>query len=220
MTMLEWAENEVNLFTQEENEDDDKYVNSCAKSALRAFNCLMEDGHSGMSIGITHSILNRLIEGKPLMPITEDDFEDEPISPNKKSYQCKRMSSLFKDVDVDENITYSDINRVSCIDKDSGVSFSSGVGTGIIDKLFPIELPYNPPVRPFIIEYASGLINPELGDYDIEAFYRVITPSGENIPLNKFYQYVKEDGKEKRKEITHEEFESLKEQSDKNKEEK
>lgn len=220
MTMTEWAKNEVDLFVAEENDEDDEYVNECAKSALKAFNCLMEDGHSGMSIGITHSILNRLIEGKPLVPISETDFCEEPIVGDRRTYQCKRMSSLFKDVDEDGNVTYSDVDRVSCIDRYSGVSFSSGNGRHIVDELFPIELPYNPPARRFIIDYASGLVNPKLGDYDIEAFYSVITPSGENIPINKFYQYVIENGKEIRKEITKEEFESLKEQSDKNKEEK
>lgn len=41
---------------------------------MRAFESLLGDGHSGMSIGITKNILNRLIDGKPLTPI--EDTED------------------------------------------------------------------------------------------------------------------------------------------------
>ena len=42
-----------------------EYGCACYRSALKAFNSLMEDEHSGMSIiGITRNILNRLIAGK------------------------------------------------------------------------------------------------------------------------------------------------------------
>lgn len=41
----------------------------------------MEDGHSGMSIGITKNILNRLIAGKPLTPIVDtEDIWDAGVS--------------------------------------------------------------------------------------------------------------------------------------------
>lgn len=40
---------------------------------MRAFESLLGDGHSGMSIGITKNILNRLIDGKPLTPIEDTE---------------------------------------------------------------------------------------------------------------------------------------------------
>lgn len=75
-----------------------------------------------MSIQITKSILNRLIDGKCLTPIEDDpdiwtkvEFgENDPI----QHFQCKRMSSLFKDVAEDGTVTYSDVNRVQLINKE------------------------------------------------------------------------------------------------------
>lgn len=50
------------------------YGAMCYASALRAFESLVKDGRSGMSIGFTKQILNRLIDGEPLTPI--EDTED------------------------------------------------------------------------------------------------------------------------------------------------
>ena len=41
------------------------YVVECYRSALRAYETMAADGHSGMSWGITHQILNRLAEVFP-----------------------------------------------------------------------------------------------------------------------------------------------------------
>lgn len=74
-----WAENEVKLACEHEKSGDDgdgfsKYGCACYRSALKAFDSLMEDEYSGMSIiGITRNILNRLIAGKPLTPIVDTD---------------------------------------------------------------------------------------------------------------------------------------------------
>lgn len=69
----DWAAREVALASQKEREsaedkDDWDYGVTCYESALRAYRSLERDGHSGMSIQITKSILNRLIDGKCLTP--------------------------------------------------------------------------------------------------------------------------------------------------------
>lgn len=73
MSMTEWAKREVEIACKRENPDRKEgefdYGYACYESALKAFYCLMEDWHSGMSIGITKNILNRLIDGKCLTPI-------------------------------------------------------------------------------------------------------------------------------------------------------
>ena len=46
-----------------------KIIVACYESALRAYRSLERDGHSGMSVQITKSILNRLIDGKCLTPL-------------------------------------------------------------------------------------------------------------------------------------------------------
>ena len=78
MGMLEWAKKEIEIAKKREKEDDQEgvfnYGAMCYASALRAFESLAKDGHSGISIGFTKQILNRLIDGKPLTPI--EDTED------------------------------------------------------------------------------------------------------------------------------------------------
>lgn len=71
MSMLEWAKNEIAIASKRERGDKPEgewdYGCACYDSALRAFESLLGDGHSGMSIGFTKNILNRLIDGKPLL---------------------------------------------------------------------------------------------------------------------------------------------------------
>ena len=114
MNMSEWAKREVEiacarerLVSEEENEWD--YGCACYESALKAFNSLMEDGHSGMSMGFTIQILNRLIAGKPLTPIEDtDDVWEECALNNREctTYHCNRMYSLFKEIYPDGTVKY------------------------------------------------------------------------------------------------------------------
>lgn len=97
-----WAEREVEIACKREAPDrkpgEWDYGRACYESALKAFNSLCENGHSGFSIGMTKQILNRLIEGKPLTPIedTEDAWNDISERGEIAKYQCRRMSSFFK----------------------------------------------------------------------------------------------------------------------------
>ena len=74
-SMERWAENEVTIACRREKPDrkdgEWDYGCACYESALKAFNSLCEDGHSGFSIGLTKAILNRLIINKPLLPIED-----------------------------------------------------------------------------------------------------------------------------------------------------
>lgn len=86
MSMLEWAKNEVAIASKRERGDNHEgewdYGCACYDSAMRAFESLLGDGHSGMSIGFTKNILDRLIDGKPLTPIedTEEVWEETCIN--------------------------------------------------------------------------------------------------------------------------------------------
>lgn len=61
MGMLEWAKKEIEIVKKREKKDEPERVFSygalCYASALRAFESLAKDGHSGMSIGFTKQIL-------------------------------------------------------------------------------------------------------------------------------------------------------------------
>ena len=115
MSMIHWAKNEVGIAWKREIEnctgDGADYGCRCYKSALKAYQSLCEDGHSGLSISVTQGILNRLISGKPLTPI-EDTEDMWNICNSGESddgmliYQCNRMSSLFKYVYPDGKVKY------------------------------------------------------------------------------------------------------------------
>lgn len=128
MDIKTWAEREAAIRIEFERKDKDtdesffNYGTACVESALKAFNCLMEDGHSGMSIGFTKAFLNRLIDGKPLTPIedTDDIWEFIWEHDGVKTYQCTRMSSLFKDEYSDGTVKYHDVDRVNRFFGESG----------------------------------------------------------------------------------------------------
>lgn len=204
MSMLEWAKKEVEIATKGCSNDEFDYGAECYKSALRAFEILCKDEHSGMSIKFTQRILNRMIDGKPLTAI--EDTEDSWNEVGKNEYQCKRMSSLFKDVDSDGNIMYNDIDRAVFVDINNETKWSSGLATKIIDELFPISMPYYPSSKPYIVygnEYLSNKCN---GDFDSIHFLYLINPDGEKIELNRYFTEI--DGK--MTEVSKEKFEKLK----------
>ena len=132
MSMLEWAKNEIAIASKRERgdkpEDEWDYGCACYDSALRAFESLLGDGHSGMSIGFTKDILNRLIDGKPLTPIedTEDTWEYAyNDADDSEVYRCKRMSSLHKKITQDGIVTYSDVDRYYCTSNSNQIGRAS-----------------------------------------------------------------------------------------------
>jgi len=183
-----------------EEKGDEDYGVACYKSALRAYQYLARDGHSGYSIQITKGILNRLIDGKCLTPIedTPDIWADisEMFSKDKKNkhYQCKRMSSLFKDVAPDGTATFSDTNRVYAVNIDnSDAAFTNGFTTRLVDLIFPITMPYFPASRKFKVVRDEFLVDPKNGDFDTVAYLYIVTPAGHKVELNRCFKEV--DGK-------------------------
>lgn len=201
--MTNWAAKEVALACQKEREaskdsDEWDYGVACYESALRAYQSLCRDGHSGFSIHITKGILNRLIDDKCLTPIedTDDIWSKVNETEMRITYQCRRMGSLFKNVAPDGAVTYSDVNRVYAVNTDDPeVGYTNGLVTDLIDKLFPITMPYLPSSKKFKVVREEFLTDPKFGDYDTVAFLYVITPDGEKVELNRYYKET-EDGME------------------------
>lgn len=201
MDLKTWAENEVELACKNENPDRKKgewdYGCACYESALKAFNSLLEDGHSGYSISVTKHILNRLIDGKPLTPITKEDeficvFDN---SKNKiKTYRCQRMSGLFKDVYEDGKIEYNDVNRSYCVDINKpDITFHNGFVNRILNQMFPITLPYMPPNNSYKIYVEEFLYDENNGDYDTLGILYILNPNGEKAEVNRYFK-ESEDG--------------------------
>lgn len=205
MTMSEWAKREVEIACKKENPNWDgkcfDYGCACYQSALKAFNSLCEDGHSGMSFAFTKNILIRLMEGNPLTPITDNDFfignENMPGESEdylkemglKSSLQCPRKTSLFRKETLDGKVSYTDVDRVVVIDKNGHV-WSNGMATSIVNAMFPIVMPYTPSNERYKIYGEEFLLDKNNGDYDHVAYLYVITPTGEKIELDEYYKEI------------------------------
>lgn len=199
MSMREWAKREVEIACKHKNPDRKEgewdYGCACYESALKAFNSLMEDGHSGFSIGMTKHILNRLIDGKPLVPIedTDDVWDDRTDWFGKgdgvKSYHCKRMPSLFKDVYPDGSVKYTDNDRVRGVNIDiPDVSWSNRITQDIVEELFPLTMPYMPADNPYKVFCEEFLTDPKNGDYDTIGVYYILKPDGEKHVVNRYFK--------------------------------
>ena len=201
--MLEWAKREIELACKRERgnrpKDEFDYGCACYESALKAFKSLLGDGHSGMSIGYTKHILNRLIDGKVLTPIedTPDIWNDCARYDYEVGYstqQCKRMSSLFKDIYYDGTVKYKDINRFVCADKDRpSLTWHSGLVDEILNEQFPITMPYMPSDRPYLVYCSEALTDPKNGDFDTVAIWYVKKPNGDREDINRFFKEGEDD---------------------------
>jgi hypothetical protein len=198
--MYNWAKREIELAKENEKEDLEKgefdYGGACYDSALKAFESLTKDGHSGFSIGLTKHILVRLIEGKPLTPIedTEDvwNFIHYDKEDNCGQYQSKRMSSLFKYVYADETVKYKDIDSNYCVDINTRSTYHSGLVQNVVDAMYPITMPYIPADKPIKIYCEDFLTDIKNGDFDTVGVLYLITPDDTKVDINR---YFKEDEK-------------------------
>lgn len=173
-TMSEWARKEIEIACKKEASDRKEcewdYGCSCYESALKAFESLCEDGHSGYSFSVTRNILTRLMNHYPLTPIEDDETWGE-------SDQCARMSSLFREKDENGNTIYSDVDRVICIDTEDGCTFTNGFITRMIDKMFPIKMPYYPNGKYHVeVEHLSTTNDPD--SFDTIIIHSIKHPDG------------------------------------------
>ena len=192
--VLKWAEKEIELASKKE----DDYGKLCYHSALKAYNSLVEDGHSGMSWNITKNILIRLMKNLPLSPITEEDFKFEQNRYEEPEYlkecglksdiQCPRMTSLFRYETLDGKVTYHDTQRVIGIDS-NGYTYRGGGCDKYVDELFPITLPYYPSINNEYYVYTEDfLLDKKNGDYDHLAYLYIKTPEGKEVRLDKYFK--------------------------------
>lgn len=188
--MKEWAKREVELACKRENPDWDgksfDYGCSCYQSALKAFNSLMDDGHSGFSFSMTKHILIRMMEHKPLAPITDEDFAGVTATEYNglSEKQCPRMYSLFRTEDKDGKVSYHDTDRAYCIEiNDPNDTFSCKL-VNAVDELFPITMPYCPDNGYYKIYVSEFQLDHSKKDYDHRRIEYIVTPRGEKVAVN------------------------------------
>lgn len=183
MLNIEWAEEEIKLAKEEA----DEYGKTCLDNAFKAYIKLFKEGHTGYSYGETTEILQRLLEKKPLTAIKDlpevwtKSYENNDYT----IYACTRRPSLIKTVQKDEAVTYEDIDRSFCVDASTGDTQRLSLGREVVSSLYPIEMPYYPPLGYFKVYY-ENLENPEG-----ITFKYLIKPDGEKVILNWSYTYDK-----------------------------
>lgn len=193
MDVAEWARKEIEIVKESRKKnktaDDsfslDEYVDMCYASALKAYETLIADDHSGMSYGITSNILIRLLNELPLSPIEDipeswsciSDEEDDKKGIER--YECIRRCSLTKEINKNGKISYYDRDMFTYyeVDDKDKTSFRAGYITRIIQKYFPITFPYMPPAHPYTI----GIKQKDIGPADILIVYEVKDKNGKII---------------------------------------
>ena len=136
---------------------------------------------------------------QPLTPIEDTDdiwYECHRYEDGHKLYQCKRMNSLFKDVYADGTVEYSENGRLYCVNiHNPTYTYSSGLVRRIIDKMFPITMPYIPgkPIKVYCEDFLTDKNN---GDFDtIGVLYALKTENDnqEKIEINRFFRETKDN---------------------------
>ena len=193
MDLNKWAKKEVEMLSKHS----DQYRISCANAAVEAFEVLLNQGHSGCSIGLTKGILNCLIDGKPLTALTgaDDEWGDISYRSDKLGYtsqQNKRCSALFKHVYNDGRVEYSYNDRYVFYKNGSDIGWSCGYADKYLDEIFgKITMPFYP--GPAIKVYAEDfLFDINNGDFDTVGLLYAITPDGNRVELNIFLAETKE----------------------------
>lgn len=170
----------------------------------------MEGEHSGFSWGLTKQIFDRLAEGQPLTPIEDTDDAWNNVSKflgeddtSYRCYQCKRMSSLFKDVYDDGRIEYKDIKRFRCYNKsEDAIRYHSGLVDNVMHEKIPITMPYysGKPIKVVCEEFLTDRKN---GDYDTVGILYAIDSDDERIEVNRYFK----EGEDNFVEIDQKEYE-------------
>ena len=198
MRLIDWAKREVEIACEKENPDRKEggfdYGCACYESALKAFESLCY----GLNIKTIQNILSKLINGQPLTPI--EDTEDVWNRCNEKgeviTYQCTRMSSLFKEVYPDGTAKYNDIDRVYCRDMLDYNTYKFNLATSIINEMFPIQMPYMPS-KPIEVVCTDFLFDKVNGDFDTVGIHHCIKEENGKkvtIPINRYFKEDKEAG--------------------------
>lgn len=196
MSMYDWARQEVQLAKAElkrNKNDEAQYMIACYDSALRAYEKLTKDGHSGTSFAITRGILEKLMYEIPLTPVEDKEIMWKHVydRENEAVFQHKRMPNVFKMVNKKTGaVRFSDNDRILCknlLGPDSAYFYSNFISR-IIDGMFPIEFPYTPTKEKYIVYVTEFLMDSANGDFDTMNLVSVKLPTGDARPLNLYYK--------------------------------
>ena len=157
MTLLSHAEEELRRIGMGPDCDPEDMNGMMRKHILHMMQEFANEGHSGFSASYAISILTRLMDFKPLSPLTGEDDEWMEVSEHmgRKCYQNRRRSSVFKD----EEGVYDNDGRVfwEWYRDDTGEPSKSYYTCR--DSRVPVTFPYTVPDKP-IYEYRQSDAEP------------------------------------------------------------
>lgn len=174
---------------------DDYYGISCYESAMKvieAFDKEMRDsGHSGCSAGITKSLIISWLNGEPIYPIEDDDFEEIATHKDAKEYY---FEGVFKTVYPDGKVEYHDVNRVIYHDTYNGkdATYYSGIVNNLVDEYVgKITMPYKREkihvygVDRYLGENGEDLTEDNPGETNSRFINYILKEDGTKITVNK-----------------------------------
>lgn len=154
--LLSYAEDELNRIGLT---DEDEYNGMMRKHILHMIKEFSDEGHSGFSAYYAISILTKLLNYKPLTPLTgeDDEWVRHDYGVNELTYQNKRRSSIFKN------------GTGECYDIDGKVFWEwqrNEEGEAVktfytcLESRVPVTFPYVVPDKP-IYEYRQSDAEPK-----------------------------------------------------------
>jgi hypothetical protein len=141
MSLVNWAKNELDRLVKDGDEEQ-KEVNNDILEVVQVF---ANQGHSGFSASYSLNIIKRLLDWKPIGPLSgeDDEWSDVPEWDNgTKTQQNKRCSAVFRDNFDNSTAHYIDGKRFS---DDGGKTWFSKGGKG---SSVPVIFPYAVPEKP------------------------------------------------------------------------
>lgn len=204
------VKHEIELWKKElieQNNDMNEYFFMCMNAAYELYLLFEKQGHSGMSAGITTKYFDKLVSGKPLTKLTDNDEEWELFDKRKLingltvqlKYQNKRYSSLFKNVthlNKHDTIEYHDNNRIICHNPIMDTDFHLGLVNRVYDEINPIKMPYMPGESDCIIDvfdFQSDQNDIDKSDFDTVVILTAHNKNGEKTVINRFFREPKKD---------------------------
>lgn len=140
--LVNFAKSELSRLKDDSGEQE--IINEAILEVVETFS---QQGHSGFSAEYAINILHKLLQGKPITPLTGE--EDEWADVREGTFQNKRCSSVFKD---EAGFCY-DLDAVTFYHVGDNFSFTNG---NRVREYFretgSIEFPYVPVLAPVWIE--------------------------------------------------------------------
>lgn len=143
----EYAKKELELAFSDEKDGMQDLINDNILELIRTFS---KQGHSGMTAPYVLRYFNRLVNWKPILPLTGKDSEWNEIEPGWE--QNNRCFSVFRK-DHDNSTAY-DVEGI-IFEDESGTRYTSS------ESRIPVAFPYIVPDKPKIVKKPMKLDSQE-----------------------------------------------------------